>query len=88
MSILYELDFVAFLCSQIGEYEEKSLLLTIKKKENSVKKSTLSTDVLKEIYEGITLESTSGAKEKSTLTGLTSKVLLGVIIKYHANVLQ
>lgn len=83
MSILYELDFVAFLCSQIGKYEEKSLSLTIKKKENSIKKTTLSTDVLKEIFEDITLES----KDK-TSTGLKSKVLLGVIIKYHANVLQ
>lgn len=82
MYLLCELKFIAGLCGRIGEHEEKLLSLeTITHEEPTTTKSSLSTDVLKEINEDLTASNNDSE-------GVESKVLLGVIIKYHANALQ
>lgn len=82
MNLLCELEIVAGLCQQIGEYEEKKLSLV-----TSIKTSSYS-NILKENCEELTSKSTSVFSDKINNISLESKVLLGVMIKYHGNVLQ
>lgn len=88
MNTLCELEVIAALCSRIGEYEEQAIPLVVTSDRNSVKQSTSYINILKDINEELVLESTSNDKFESPSNNIKSEVLLGVLVKYHANVLQ
>lgn len=88
MNLLCELEIVAGLCQQIGDYEEKTLSLVAITEETSSVKSSSYSNILEETGEDLTSESTFDFKDKINNINLESKLLLGVMIKYHANVLQ
>lgn len=75
MNLLCELKLIARLCEQIGENEEKLVPLLVNRQSGS-----LSTDVLQEIHDD--LRSSNVAEDFDT------KTLLGVIVKYHGDVLK